>query len=105
VDAIDDESADVGIEATRGFLNGLASPHAEATAHEGVGLGLDVILTTAESVADALVWDDAVVHLSAFPRARRPDRRRGSGSGRIDRPSERGRRRGGAWFRDEGGVR
>jgi hypothetical protein len=105
VDAIDDESADVGIDAARGFLNGLASPDAEATAHEGVGLGLDVILTTADSVADALVWEDAVVHLAAFPRARRPDRGRASRSGPIDRPSERRRRRGGAWFRDEGGVR
>jgi hypothetical protein len=106
-DALDRGSpAEVDLGAARAFLGGLASPDAEATAHEGVGLGIDVILTTQDSVADALVWNDAVVHLAAFPRSSRPERgRRSLRAGAIDRPSDRRRRRGDAWFHDAGGAR
>jgi hypothetical protein len=39
---------------------------ADATSHEGVGLGTDVILTSSDLVATALVWERAVVHLAVF---------------------------------------
>ena len=67
MDALTDEPASVGEEFAYGFLNGIAGDGAEATAHEGVGLGTDVILTSPTSVADALTWEGAVVHLAAFP--------------------------------------
>ena len=39
---------------------------ADATSHEGAGLGTDVILTSSDLVATALVWKQAVVHLAVF---------------------------------------
>ena len=69
MDALTDEPASVGEEFAYGFLKGIARDDAEATSHEGVGLGIDVILTSSNSVADALTWEGAVVHLAAFPRA------------------------------------
>ena len=107
MDALTDEPASVGEEFAYGFLRGIAASDAEASAHEGVGLGTDVILTTPHSVADALTWEGAVVHLAAFPRSNggrgtsrpRPGRR----GDRIARPSQRAR--GGTWFHDEGGER
>jgi ARG/rhodanese/phosphatase superfamily protein len=38
----------------------------EVTTHQGVGLGVDVILTRASTVANALTWSGGVVHASAF---------------------------------------
>ena len=108
MDALTDEPASVGEEFAYGFLKGIARHDAEATSHEGVGLGIDVILTSSNSVADALTWEGAVVHLAAFPRATgRPT----SGSrprlraDRIARPSRRHPSRDGGWFHDEGGER
>ena len=109
MDALTDEPASVGEEFAYGFLKGIAAEDAEATAHEGVGLGTDVILTSPTSVADALTWEGAVVHLAAFPRSSggrgtsRPRPR--SRADRIARPSQRQRARGGTWFHDEGGER
>jgi hypothetical protein len=40
----------------------------DATSHQGVGLGTDVILTSSDLIATALVWEQAVVHLAVFPR-------------------------------------
>jgi hypothetical protein len=39
---------------------------ADATSHEGVGLGIDVLITSSDLVASALVWEHAVVHLAVF---------------------------------------
>ena len=83
----------------------------EATAHEGVGLGTDVILTSPTSVADALTWEGAIVHLAAFPTSTdghgssRPRPRSRARGDRIARPTRRHPSREGAWFHDEGGER
>ena len=58
----------------------------EMTAHESVGLGEDVILTSASVIGKALVIEGAVVHMSLFPR--REDEATGDG-GRIDSPRRR----------------
>jgi hypothetical protein len=103
MDTLTEQPASVGEDFTYGFLKGIADPDAEATSHEGVGLGIDVIVTSPTSVADALTWNGAVVHLAAFPRtgAGRPTHRGPRPrADRIARPSERHRARGGAWFHD-----
>lgn len=46
------------------FLHRLAE--AKARVEPGVGLGQEVHLTTRSSIGQALVWDDVVVHASAF---------------------------------------
>ena len=74
------------------FLAKIAS--AEATAHDAVGLGTEVVLTRDRFVSSALVWKGAVVHLAAFREAAADQQR----SGRIERPSRRPRR---AWFHEE----
>jgi hypothetical protein len=68
---------------------------AEATSHEAVGLGADVVLTAEGFVATALVWDEAVVHLAMFSNAPVAARGRGD-AGRIASP----RQRAGSWFRE-----
>ncbi len=91
MDALTDEPASVGEEFAYGFLKGIARDDAEATSHEGVGLGIDVILTSSNSVADALTWEGAVVHLAAFPRSsggRGTSGPRPRLAGRPDRPAE-----------------
>jgi hypothetical protein len=87
--------------AARGFLAAAADPDNDATAHEGVGLGIDVLVTSPTTVASALTWEGAVVHLAVFPRSR-PDGPRGGSrprADRIERPSTRARNRRGSWFR------
>ncbi|MGZ8631197.1 MAG: ARPP-1 family domain-containing protein [Actinomycetota bacterium] len=109
MDALTEQPSSVGEEFAHGFLKGIADPDAETTSHEGVGLGIDVIMTSPTSVADALTWQGAVVHLAAFPRTRGGHASSRSGphprADRIARPSERHRARGAAWFHDEGGER
>jgi hypothetical protein len=88
------------------FWGELTHPDNDATAHEGVGLGIDVILTSPRTVANALTWGRAVVHLAAFPRERsghRPDRRRPAPrAGRIEHPSVRARELRRIWFHEDG---
>jgi hypothetical protein len=67
---------------------------ADATSHEGVGLGSDVVLTADGFVATALVWEEVVVHLAMFANAPAPGRGR---RGRIASPRQRSR----SWFRDD----
>jgi hypothetical protein len=107
VDALGAEpggSADDAFAATR-FWGDLTHPDNDATAHEGVGLGIDVILTSPGTVANALTWEGAIVHLAAFRRERaggQGDRRRlGSRTQRIERPSVRARNRRSIWFHDD----
>jgi hypothetical protein len=105
MDALAVRPAEPEPNAARAFLAGVADPDNHATAHEGVGLGIDVILTSPTTVANALTWHDAVVHLAAFPRvgAALEGRARGGSrqrDGRIERPSARARNRRGSWFRD-----
>jgi hypothetical protein len=58
-----------------------ALPKAIATAHPGVGLGANVVLSSPKAGATGLVFEDALVHLGAFameggdPRFNRPSRR------------------------------
>jgi hypothetical protein len=40
----------------------------EITSHKGVGLGMDVFLTSEASVGSALAWEGSVVHLALFAR-------------------------------------
>jgi hypothetical protein len=46
------------------FLTMAAS--GEITSHEGVGLGMDVFLTSESSVGSALVWEESAVHVAIF---------------------------------------
>lgn len=83
LDALGAEAAAVDEDAVRGFLAELA--RGEATAHEAVGLGTEVVLTGAGLTGDALVWEDAVVQLAAFPsEAPRGRGRRGARRGGIE---------------------
>lgn len=50
----------------------------EATEHDAVGLGTEVAITGQGSVASALVWQGAVVHIAAFADAMSASRRRRS---------------------------
>jgi hypothetical protein len=58
----------------------------EMTAHEGVGLGEDVVVTSRSVIGKALVIEGAVVHMSLFPRKGDEGARDGS---RIDSPRRR----------------
>jgi hypothetical protein len=60
-----------------------AMPKAIATAHPGVGLGTNVVLSSPKAGATGLVVDDALVHLGAFAIE--------GGDARFDRPSRRAR--------------
>jgi hypothetical protein len=86
--------------ALTGFWRELSRRDAEATAHEGVGLGIDVILTSPATVSTALVWEGTVVHVAAFPRAQRPSPRPGvrPRAERTERPSVRARTH--PWFHE-----
>lgn len=44
------------------------SGEGEVTSHEGVGLGMDIFLTSEASVGSALVWEASVVHIALFAR-------------------------------------
>jgi hypothetical protein len=97
-----DREADV--LAARSFLTDVGAEANEATSHEGVGLGIDVVLTSPTTVTNALTWDGAVVHLASFPSVVAPPRPGRTGSSRIDRPSQRARARTQRreWFHDGG---
>jgi hypothetical protein len=74
-------------EAVRRFLNGVAG--GEATSHEGIGVGMQVIVTSGSAVATALTWEHAVVHLAGIGRPQT-----GVAGQRFKAPSVRARR----WF-------
>jgi len=78
--------------AVPGFL--AVASRGEATSHEGVGLGIDVILTAPALVALALTWERGVVHTAAFA-APRVEKKKDTGSG--DRTHSRRSR---SWFAD-----
>jgi hypothetical protein len=95
VDALGAPSAEVSPAELERFLAHVRD--ADATSHEAVGLGMDVVLTAEGFVASALVWDEAVVHLAMFSNA--PVAAGGSGGpGRIASPRQRARN----WFGEEG---
>lgn len=91
--------------AGRRFVAEAGSPGNEATSHEGVGLGIDVVITSPDTVAGALTWSGAVIHLAAFPGTAAPPRgARGPGE-RIERPTRRAQAHRRTWFHDGGGER
>jgi hypothetical protein len=45
----------------------------ETTSHEGIGLGMDVMLTAPNVVGHALTWESGVVHVAMFPRSEDPN--------------------------------
>jgi hypothetical protein len=89
MDALGQRPAPLDAHAVDGLL--AAATAAEATSHEGVGLGMDVVLTAPGIVGHALAWSGEVVHLALFV----AEQARGGGpSDRIAAPSRRAR----AWF-------
>jgi len=65
----------------------------ENTSHEGLGLGMDVVLTSPDVVGNALAWEDGIVHLALFARTVDDDSSQGYRAQRIERPSRRARGR------------
>lgn len=91
--------------AAEAFLARLAE--GEASAHDGVGLGTEVVLTAGDAVAAALVWQGAVVHLAAFEvprpaRAARGAERPGTPIAPPSRRRPRVSRGPEGWFRSPG---
>jgi hypothetical protein len=98
-----DREADV--LAGRAFLTDAGATGNEATAHEGVGLGIDVLITSPATVTSALTWEGTVVHLASFPAVDAPTRGPGRSrprADRIDRPTRRAQARRREWFHDGG---
>lgn len=60
-DVVTPEEQDV-----KGFIADATT--AEATEHEGIGLGTDVVITGDNTVGSALTWEGGVVHLAVFPK-------------------------------------
>ena len=87
LDAVGHAQVPMAPEAIGSFLE--AAVNAATTSHEGLGLGMDVVLTSESVVGNALTWGEGVIHLALFARA-------GEGvdvgrrAGRIASPSQRG---------------
>lgn len=58
---------------------------AEMTMHEGLGLGMDVTLTSDRIVGNALAHESGVVHMALFPRSEQRPRSAGPGRGSAAR--------------------
>lgn len=90
MDALEEIPAEIREETVKTFLADAAA--AEASLHEGIGVGFDIALSGKVTVGNALLFDEGVVHLAIFPNDAadsRPDR---TGS-RIERPRSRRSRR------------
>jgi hypothetical protein len=70
VNTFDPPEGDVRVDRIEAFVRAIG--RAKATAHPGVGLGDNVVMTARDVVADALVWEHGVVHASAFALADGP---------------------------------
>ena len=66
---------------------------AETTSHEGLGLGMDVVLTAPDVIGNALMWEDGIVHVALFARSVDDSTNQGYRAQRIDAPSRRAGRR------------
>lgn len=91
LDALGQKPTEVGKEAIDEFL--VRGAAAETTSHEGLGLGMDVVLTAPNVVGNALAWESGVVHLALFARSNDPSLRQGFRAQRIEAPSRRARGR------------
>jgi hypothetical protein len=74
--------------AVQRFLGEAAS--GQSTSHQGVGLGVDVMLTASNAVGHALTWEEGIVHLALFARSHEPNRTNHEGR-MIDSPLQRRR--------------
>jgi len=94
LDAVGRPEKSVDDGAVAAFLSRAAG--AETTSHEGLGVGMDVVLTGPDVVGNALTWEDGVVHLALFARSTPDDStRQAYRARRIERPSRRADRHGG----------
>lgn len=100
LDAVGTKPADVDEGTIERFLARAAI--AETTSHEGLGLGMDVVLTAPDVVGNALTWEEGIVHLALFARSVDPSRPSGYRAERIGSPSQRLRGRGHAAHGDPG---
>lgn len=71
MDALGSAPASLRNEAVQRFLDEASS--GETTSHEGIGLGMDVMLTAPNVVGHALTWEGGVVHLALFARSQDPN--------------------------------
>ena len=83
------------VEVTKGAIDDFLArgASAETTSHEGLGLGMDVVLTAPDVIGNALAWESGVVHLALFARSDDPSSRQGYRAERIEAPSRRARGR------------
>jgi predicted transcriptional regulator len=86
LDALGREPATFESGAIGSFLASAAE--GAATSHEGLGLGMDVVLTSPSIVGNALTWDEGIVHLAVFARAD-DGSDRSHRAARIEAPSRR----------------
>jgi hypothetical protein len=61
---VDPAEGDPPVDSIEAFVRDVG--RANATAHPGIGLGGNVVMTGREMVGEALVWEQGVVHASAF---------------------------------------
>ena len=90
LDALGHKPEQVSQASIRSFLD--QASVATVTSHEGLSLGMDVVLTGPSIVGNALTWDEGVVHLALFARTE-DDSRQGHRASRIEAPSRRAVRR------------
>lgn len=88
LDALGRPEQPLGKGAVKQFLTAAAT--AETTSHEGLGVGMDVVLTAPGVIGNALMWEDGVVHLALFARSvDEAPTTQGYRAQRIERPSHR----------------
>ena len=90
LDAVGHDQTAIDKDAVGTFLSSAAI--AGATGHEGLGLGMDVLITGESVVGNALTWESGIVHLALFARAD-DDSQRSQRAGRIESPTNRATRR------------
>ena len=90
LDAVGQSPVPADAETVESFL--AAAADAEKTSHEGVGMGMDVVVSSDSAIGKALWWEGSVVHLSLFPRSEDRDGTNDRAA-RIDAPSRRSARR------------
>ena len=90
LDAVGRDPAPVEKAAVGSFLSSAST--SAATGHEGLGVGMDVVITGESVVGNALTWEDGVVHLALFARAD-DDSQHSQRAGRIESPRNRAARR------------
>lgn len=71
MDALGSSPVSLQNEGVQRFLDEASS--GETTSHEGIGLGMDVMLTAPNVVGHALTWEGGVVHLALFARSQDPN--------------------------------